>query len=593
MIRASGFVWPDANSVVTAYHVVADSGRVQVSYDDGATLMDAQVVKIYPKRDVALLHIDSPPASAAVIAVANGIPAAHTAITLIGFPQGWATRCPSTGFTVDQGLGGTGKTLGDCLQAGDFKTALNDLGFPDFTSDILVVQIPMLPGDSGGPVVDDQGELVGIAAGGLEKGLAQIDWAIPADALSELQNSDAFPVPVNSTSLKLLNNLFGAELDSDNEPAMQAGDIILTKLRTRTLAQLTQFNDDPLGLGEIVSDLTMQEAREQNTTPDINGTQNWKFDLYRVGFGNTSKLSSPGLILAVPHEIKISLGNDDIQIKADTTDDDLTWVAQLKKIFSLSEAATDSNDFESDVRGPNTLLNWILDPKWSYPVSRMTNQGVTIRRLALAAYPDPASALAMGVPSEYVNMVHAAYQKTYLGVALSSLNNGRMVAAVLNPALRTPDTVAHHQLWAKFVLATMMCGIPATDTLSQNNSNGSLTQAATSPVGNISIATSGGPAQDAETVAKLLAQSDFNGVRAKCNAPTAQFLTDATLSQGWNMTVQMSGPFQAVDSVYTVRSPYGAAQQVKCTAAHGSILVTVYYDANNQIGGLWVAPGPP
>jgi hypothetical protein len=45
----------------------------------------------------------------------------------------------------------------------------------------------LLPSNSGAPIFNKQGKLVGIGNGGLEKGTVNISWAIPAKYISELE----------------------------------------------------------------------------------------------------------------------------------------------------------------------------------------------------------------------------------------------------------------------------------------------------------------------------------------------------------------------------------------------------------------------
>ena len=58
----SGFMWPDDNHVVTAFHVVAgsDSIRVEYSVGDKIRIRNAQIERVLLEADLALLRFDEP-----------------------------------------------------------------------------------------------------------------------------------------------------------------------------------------------------------------------------------------------------------------------------------------------------------------------------------------------------------------------------------------------------------------------------------------------------------------------------------------------------------------------------------------------------
>lgn len=126
---------------LTADHVLsrAEGRRIYVIYGGGGPLkpMPARIVWRSEKADLALLHVDSPTPLHYQFSPPNrwlplGTPVIHGGI--------------ATGFSSDAGMLGTAlPPEGPLTRNRKFK-----------------IDIPLQPGDSGGPVVDARGHLIGI-----------------------------------------------------------------------------------------------------------------------------------------------------------------------------------------------------------------------------------------------------------------------------------------------------------------------------------------------------------------------------------------------------------------------------------------------
>ena len=57
----TGFVWDQQGHIVTNFHVVQGGDRASVTLNDGSTYA-ATIVGAAPDKDIAVLHIDAPPA---------------------------------------------------------------------------------------------------------------------------------------------------------------------------------------------------------------------------------------------------------------------------------------------------------------------------------------------------------------------------------------------------------------------------------------------------------------------------------------------------------------------------------------------------
>ncbi|ODV41646.1 serine protease [Cupriavidus sp. UYMMa02A] len=139
----SGVVVTESGLVLTSYHVVADAKRVEVRFYDGQT-SEASVLQAIPEKDLAVLKPKSIPddlPAATLGSSRNLAPGAE--VVAVGFPFGIG---PSVSAGVVSGLGRQ-------FVSPDNKQSLDNLIQFDAAAN---------PGNSGGPLVNMDGEVVGI-----------------------------------------------------------------------------------------------------------------------------------------------------------------------------------------------------------------------------------------------------------------------------------------------------------------------------------------------------------------------------------------------------------------------------------------------
>ena len=128
--------------VMTAWHVVQDDikdGTIKVSYRNGRRSKGCKVVQYDEEKDVALLWVWVP----------EDIPSAQL-----------ASRPIERGNVLEfAGLGG-GSDLKCCIR--HFSAVASSPS----TLEKIFADVPLLPGDSGGPVFNEDHEVVGIISGG-------------------------------------------------------------------------------------------------------------------------------------------------------------------------------------------------------------------------------------------------------------------------------------------------------------------------------------------------------------------------------------------------------------------------------------------
>lgn len=154
--------------LVTNHHAVGDAKSVEVmfpQFDDGQLItdreayqvnfrkwkIDGRVVRRSPERDLALIELSSLPPSAKALPLAGAAAGPGDAVRLIGnrgdLDQMWGHVAGVVRQSFRSVAGYRWRTM---RLAKDAR--------------LLVLQLPINEGDSGGPVVNGRGELVGVAA---------------------------------------------------------------------------------------------------------------------------------------------------------------------------------------------------------------------------------------------------------------------------------------------------------------------------------------------------------------------------------------------------------------------------------------------
>jgi S1-C subfamily serine protease len=138
----SGFIWDEQGHVVTNFHVVDGARSLTVTFHDQQTF-EAKVVGLEPRKDVAVLKVDAPKSLLVPIRVAKGteLEVGQKAIA-IGNPFG-------LDFTLTTGVV---SAIGRSVQ-GAGGVSIRDM---------IQTDAAINPGNSGGPLLDSEGQLIGM-----------------------------------------------------------------------------------------------------------------------------------------------------------------------------------------------------------------------------------------------------------------------------------------------------------------------------------------------------------------------------------------------------------------------------------------------
>jgi len=166
MSTGTGVVILDNGTILTNIHVVQDAQRIGVTFSEGLEA-DAVVVGMRPEDDLAVLKAQTIPddlQAATLQSTADLRPGDH--VTAVGFPFGMG---PSTSSGVVSGLRRE-------FRSPEGKRLLTNL---------IQFDAAVNPGNSGGPLVNATGEVVGIVTGLLnpteQRVFIGIGFAVPIE----------------------------------------------------------------------------------------------------------------------------------------------------------------------------------------------------------------------------------------------------------------------------------------------------------------------------------------------------------------------------------------------------------------------------
>lgn len=160
----SGVVVDPSGYIVTNFHVIDQANAVAVHLSDGRVINDVQIVGADPVNDLAVLKINASDLSAAEWGDSDELEVGESVVA-IGNPFGLV-------HTVTAGI----------VSAKQRRAETNEGGFQEF----LQTDAALNPGNSGGPLVDMQGRVIGINTAIFGDVYQGISFAIPSNVAQDI-----------------------------------------------------------------------------------------------------------------------------------------------------------------------------------------------------------------------------------------------------------------------------------------------------------------------------------------------------------------------------------------------------------------------
>ncbi len=161
LTRGSGF-FIGVDRVVTNRHVLDGAYRAEIHSSDGNVYPVRAVLGVDAEGDIALLKVEAPPDQVRPLPLERTSPQEGESVVVIGNPFGFEG-------SVTNGI----------------VSAVRDI--PTFGR-IIQITAPISPGSSGSPVVNMQGQVIGVATLQITGGQS-VNFAIPSERILQLQIS--------------------------------------------------------------------------------------------------------------------------------------------------------------------------------------------------------------------------------------------------------------------------------------------------------------------------------------------------------------------------------------------------------------------
>jgi S1-C subfamily serine protease/Flp pilus assembly protein TadD len=181
----SGFVLDKQGTIVTNYHVIEDATAGRIIFSDKTSAPITGYLGAWPEKDIALVRVECPPDKLHPLRLATSAPRQGERVAAFGSPLGLQQ-------SVSEGI----------VSAVRESKELRALGPIDVNALLIQTTTPISSGNSGGPLVDMKGMVVGINTWTFRPlGGENVNFAVAAVELPPLllaKNGSPSPLPANA-----------------------------------------------------------------------------------------------------------------------------------------------------------------------------------------------------------------------------------------------------------------------------------------------------------------------------------------------------------------------------------------------------------
>ncbi len=443
----TGFAHGAATQIVTAHHVVGGCQTITVSYErlraqGGPVSHPATIERVLAASDLALLRVNTTvTVPAAGLALAPPPPNRQHRYYGSGYQNGQ----PSAGDQEVAFSAGSDK-LRDILPSDAVRELQANNSAIDLDQRVLRFNIALQPGTSGGPIIDANGQVIGVVAGGLKAGAAPASWGWPADWIPRLLASNenrATPVII-ARSFYSLNEMAAEANAISSNRQITCGGLTFGYRGTRPYQAVANGSDDRPRLDYLVQLSRMP----QSAVNELN------FDIWQHAQSGATLVTPAGRTITTSNSVCTVSAGDFTQV---------AWAAPAKDPGEIQAVST---SFEASVMMPRTPnpMGFFFDPALTTQGPQFRDNNMVFNRKGLI-FPQPPTQ-----PNAPPRRLHAfetliAKSGTFLGVGTINREVHRDMDACLNIGIGTPNCRSaydHLKLWTHFVLATQLSTYPAT-----------------------------------------------------------------------------------------------------------------------------------
>jgi S1-C subfamily serine protease len=195
--QGSGFVVGPTGLVVTNSHVIANARTAKAIFPNGKTATIQGIRLLDPQRDIAIVELM--PSAYAPISIANALPRKGETIMALGSPVGLS-------FTVTRGI------VSAIRPAEEMR---REAGLEDAEGTWIQVDAALSPGNSGGPLINEFGEVVAMSTLASRGSIQNVNFGISALDIGKA---------ISAAKARSLQSLeVGARLKEKKSPQSQDG----------------------------------------------------------------------------------------------------------------------------------------------------------------------------------------------------------------------------------------------------------------------------------------------------------------------------------------------------------------------------------
>ena len=220
----SGFVIDTDGSIMTNYHVIEGAMSAEVEFENGKKSAVVGFTTVDKKRDLAIICIREEPASLHKIPIASALPEKGEDVAAFGAPRGLS-------FTASTGIISAIRTTPEfsAREAGTY----------------LQTTTPISPGNSGGPLVNLYGEVVGVNSFKIEG--ENLNFAASStDILEVIASRGKEIIPLSPTALEPVFTKKNPFARAENIAGTTKGNQLFGNIRDAIIMMLP-FAVDPSG----------------------------------------------------------------------------------------------------------------------------------------------------------------------------------------------------------------------------------------------------------------------------------------------------------------------------------------------------------